>query len=249
MTKLSGVSLEGDYLKLTCNGKSVIVTDEMHVCHSNFICSTVGGNDLVDMGFTFNDVRDHDMLVEIGDVRIVFECEKTHRDRLVARLVKEQKVSKSSAEYLLAKHGWHYGITVQDIRMRRNTKGELKPCGEIPLSSGSQPCNLGSGDMIEDMEAYLESLPKPMVFAEALFRPFEDAKDRRVRIVEGYDSFWCGCQEGMVGTQHCPVHGDKPTLPPPRHCECLKPNINSLSNGTCETCYKPVIRDGGHGSS
>lgn len=327
-------------MKLTCNGKTILATpDTLVVCHSNFICSTVGGNDLCDLGFTFNDIRDHDFTVEVGNTKVIFECEKNHRAKLVARIVTEQKVTEGAARYFLQKHGWHFGMAVTEIRMHRNSKSEPKFCGEIPLGEPGI-CNLGS----DLCQCGVECVPLPngtcdhckrqritagmeVEFVDAPFRPPEDFKDRlrhrmvnetfaklygganplyepsedninkmklalkdapkmsqeeveasiakffpldqveqmeqklredaavttrrsaEIKIEGSYDSFWCGCQNGMVGTEHCPVHGSKPmgvTPPAPVHCVCVVPKINSLTvNGCCETCRRPIIRNGG----
>lgn len=143
-------------MKLICNGKTIEcgVNGTLNICHSNFICSCFGGNDLADLGFTFEDIRDHDFIVEENGSKIVYECEKNHRAKLVARLVEEQKISETAARFTLAKHGWHFGQTVLYVKMIKNSRGESKPCGEIALGT-PQPC-----------------------FVDATFRPPEDTTDR-----------------------------------------------------------------------
>lgn len=172
-------------MRLTCNGKERFVSDTMTICYGSIICSTVGNGDLGDLGFTVDDLNNHDLIVQNGELKITFESKLTQQKRMVTQLAAEHKVSDTAAKFFLLKHDWNYGQASLYIRLAKTSQPNSKPCGEILLAE------IGT-----------------CVLVDAAFRPPEDSSDRlrnpRMEIETVTLCMECVC--GTVGKAHCRVH-------------------------------------------
>lgn len=129
-------------MKLVCNNKTVELVDNTVVV----ICeplgtSTFGNGDLYDLGFTVVDLESDNLVIQVGNANLVIECKKMKQERLIRQFMDEMMVSETGARIILRNCDWHYGRAKMHINMMRHERGQLKPCGEIPLNN-PQSCNL-----------------------------------------------------------------------------------------------------------
>lgn len=227
-------------MKLTCNGKTVNYGDNtiLTILPSNgMVYGFVNGNDLFDLGFSHTDLTNHNLIVEENGSTIVFICQKENQERLVRDFMHEMKVSENAATFMLRKHKFNYGMAKLYLDIQRTEKPNSKPCGEIVLPGPSEECNLKPAKA-EDFLGVLRSL-FPVKPVEPMF-----AKD-----MASFDKLMpkspeCQCQNGMVGTQDCLVHGENPCFEiktPKLNMECV---CKEVGKAHCRL-HSPLIEHGG----
>jgi hypothetical protein len=220
-------------MRITCNGKSVCVGDDrIVICPDAIGCSIIQGNDLYDLGFSHHDIQNSDVILEVGQVQVVIESQKTSQERKVNQLKNDVGTTETAARLFLIKNNWHYGAAKLTLEREKAGRGFPKPCGEIPLPGPSESCNLKPMGAADFQGVLTNLMPKTAEFqaVDRMKAWMEKGPPEGVHYVQvaadptAQPVFECGCQEGMVGTEHCPVHGRNPclTIPAPElNMECV----------------------------
>ena len=111
---------------LTCGKYLVEVADSSPVSFypvittgSNGLYGHVGNGDLYDLGFTPMMLELYDLVVKIGETKIVFMSPRNRKEQLANRYASEFDISITDAFHLLDLHDWDCGKTTDYIKRSR----------------------------------------------------------------------------------------------------------------------------------
>lgn len=188
-------------MRITCNGKTVEcgANGTIDVLPYATVSAFFGGNDLYDLGFTHDDLNNHNLIVEENGCKVVFICKKQNEERLERQFMHEFRVSEATAKFMLRKHDYNYGMARIYLQHQKNSPPNPKPCGEIPLGT-TEVCNISTVfpdeealKKIMDQKATMNALfPWTRTTPEDVTEKFEgvlteDIKEKLAKNVESFE--------------------------------------------------------------
>lgn len=104
-------------MKIICGTKEVYTHTDEFLVNIDFLRT---------LGFTHEDIKNHDLIIQHRAGQITFECQQTIRKRLTREFALECTLSEYRAQIWLSSNDWHYGNAVRALKAT-----DPKPCGEI----------------------------------------------------------------------------------------------------------------------